>query len=186
MEAPSWRRGAVLVPILSRPPHSLIFVERAQHLRRHPGQIGFPGGTEESGDGGNPERTALREVAEEIGVEPDLVTIVGRLPALEQRMNRFIIVPVVGVLSPDARFAVDGQEIASLFAAPLAEILAPGAVYEDAAISDDRGRAMYAFDYEGRHVWGFTGRILKLFVEAWTAPASELRAAVEAAWQPTL
>ncbi len=186
METQPWRRGAVLVPMLSRAPHSVIFVERAQHLRRHPGQIGFPGGTEEPGDAGDPQTTALRELAEEIGVARHLVNVVGRLPELEQRMNRFIITPVVGVLQAEARFALDGEEIAGIFAAPLAEILAPGAVYEDGAMRDGRGRPMYAFDYEGRHVWGFTGRILKSFVDAWNVPNSELRTAAQAAWQPNL
>lgn len=125
-------------------------------------------------------RTALRELEEEIGVAAERVRVVGRLADSKQELNRFIIAPIVGVLDNQTRFRVDGEEIASVFAVPLAAILAAGAVYEDAGITAARGKAMYAFDYEGRHVWGFTGRMLKSFVDAWNAPESPLRREVEA------
>jgi len=171
----------VLVPILAPRPHSMIFVERAPHLRRHPGQIAFPGGAADAVDGGDPVRTALRELEEEIGVAPARVRVVGRLPDSHQELYRFIITPIVGVLDKSTRFRVDGDEIADTFVVPLAEILTAGALYEDPAITKLRGKAMYAFDYEGRHIWGFTGRMLKSFVDAWSAPESPLRVAVEAA-----
>lgn len=168
------------MPIFARAPHGVLFVERAAHLRRHPGQIGFPGGTEETDDAGDPVRTALRELFEELGVEAERVAIVGRLPDLEQRMNSFVITPVVGVLDETTRLALDGEEIAGVFTVPLAAIVATGALYDDLEITQSRGRPMYAFDYEGRHVWGFTARVLKSFVEAWTAPGAALRATAEA------
>lgn len=158
----------------------MVFVERAQHLRRHPGQIAFPGGASDASDAGDPVRTALRELEEEIGVAAERVRVVGRLPESQQELNRFIITPIVGVLDDQTRFRVDGEEIAGVFAVPLAAILATGAVYHDAAITAARGKAMYAFDYEGRHIWGFTGRMLKSFVDAWNARESPLRRAVAA------
>lgn len=167
------------MPIFARAPNGVLFVERAAHLRRHPGQIGFPGGTDEPADAGDPVRTALRELFEELGVEAERVAIVGRLPDLEQRMNSFIITPIVGVLDAATRLALDGEEIAGVFTVPLAAIVAAGAIYDDLEITQSRGRPMYAFDYESRHVWGFTARILKSFVDAWTAPSSALRAAAE-------
>lgn len=172
----------MLVPVLAPPPHSLIFVERARHLRRHPGQIAFPGGAADASDAGDPTRTALREAEEEIGVEAERVRVVGRLPDSRQELNRFIIAPIVGVLDAATRFRVDGEEIASVFAVPLAGILAAGSVYEDVAISATHDKPMYAFDYEGRHIWGFTGRILKSFVDAWNSPEATLRHAIEAAF----
>lgn len=172
----------MLVPVLASAPHSVIFVERAQHLRRHPGQIAFPGGVADPSDGGDPTRTALREAEEEIGIERQRVRVVGRLPDSRQERNRFVITPIVGVLDSATRFRVDGEEIASIFAVPLNELLAADAVYEDAVTAGSGKIAMYAFDYEGRHIWGFTGRILKSFVDAWNAPESTLRRAAEAAF----
>jgi len=131
-------------------------------------------------DGGDAVRTAVRELHEELGVGPERVHIVGRLPELKQNLNRFVIAPVVGVLDPGTRFLVDGGEIAGVFSVPLASIVSSGAIYEDAEAGAARGRAMYAFDHDGRHIWGFTGRVLKAFADAWAAPESPLRAAVRA------
>ncbi len=170
--------GAVLVPIFADAPHGMLFVERATHLRRHAGQIGLPGGKTDPVDGGDPQRTALREVFEELGIAPDRVTVVGRLPALEQSLSRFVITPIVGVLDPRVAVRPDGDEIAGYFDVPLAAIVAAGALYDDAEAGRARGRAMYALDYAGRHIWGFTARILKSFVDEWNASGSLLRRAI--------
>jgi 8-oxo-dGTP pyrophosphatase MutT (NUDIX family) len=175
------KRGAVLVPLTATTPSNVIFVERAQHLRRHPGQIAFPGGISEPIDRGDPVATALREMAEELGVEPRQVRVVGRLPEVEQPSSRFRIAPIVGVLDKHARFRPDGEEIAGVLAVPFASVLEPGAIHKDVDLSAARGRPMYALDFDGRHIWGFTARILKSFVDAWSSPQSSLRTAIERA-----
>jgi 8-oxo-dGTP pyrophosphatase MutT (NUDIX family) len=159
------KRGAVLVPIVVGSPHRMIFVERAAHLRRNPGQVGFPGGGAEPSDGGDPVQTALRELTEELGVPRECVNVVGRLSALEQRSSGLIITPVVGVLSADTPpIVADGDEIVGAFAVPLPLIVANSAP---------------SLTYDGRHIWGFTARILKSFVDKWNAPDSALRQAIE-------
>lgn len=178
-----WWRGAVLLPIFANAPHGVVFVERAQHMRRNPGQIGLPGGGAEPSDAGDPVRTALRELFEELGVSAERVNVVGRLPECKQVSGRALITPIVGVLDAETRLTPDGDEIAAVFDAPLASIVAAGAIYEDVKRSRLRGKPMYAFDYETRHIWGFTGGILKSFVDTWTLPESSLRRAVEAAWR---
>lgn len=157
----------------------MVFVERAQHLRRHPGQIGFPGGMEEPADGGDPVATALREFSEELGVGAERVTVVGRLPDLHQAMNEFLITPVLGILDDDTRFSIDADEIVGVFKVPLEAIVAPGALVPDDELTKMRGKAMHSLMYEGRRIWGFTGRILKSFVDAWNAPDSPVRSAIE-------
>jgi 8-oxo-dGTP pyrophosphatase MutT (NUDIX family) len=111
----------------------------------------------------------LREFSEELGVGAERVRIVGRLPDLQQVSNRFIITPIVGVLDPQTRFSVDGEEVVGVITVPLEALVANDAIREG------------AFNYEGRRIWGFTARILKSFVDAWNEPASALRAAVESA-----
>jgi 8-oxo-dGTP pyrophosphatase MutT (NUDIX family) len=175
------KRGAVLVPVRASTPPTVIFVERAQHLRRHPGQIAFPGGIEEPVDGGDSVATALREVNEELGIDARHVHVVGRMPELEQFSSRFRITPIVGVLDHDANLSPDGEEIAGILIVPFASILEPGAMQEDAALSRARGRPMYSLNADGRHIWGFTALILKSFVDTWHLPQSSLRAAIEAA-----
>ena len=165
-----WKRGAILLPIQARAPHGIVFVERAQHLRRHPGELGFPGGLEEPSDGGDPVRTALRELAEELTVGAEHVSVVGRLPHVEQSSSRLQITPIVGVLDASSCISADNDEIVGTFSVPLRWIIDEGAIYENAELSRERANTIYAFDYEGRRIWGFTARILKSFVEAWTAP----------------
>lgn len=159
----------MLIPIFANTPHNVIFVERTRHLRRNPGQIGFPGGLADPEDGGDHVRTALRELHEELGVGLERVKVLGSLPALEQASSRLVITPIVGILDATTRFSRNGEEIAAVLAVPLAAIVANDGIYEDAELSKLRDRTMYAFDYQGHHIWGFTARILKSFVDAWAS-----------------
>lgn len=177
---PGWKAGAVMLPIFAKPPHQVIFVERSLHMRRDPGHIALPGGETEPCDASDPVRTALRELCEEVGVSSEHVRIVGRLHNVKQPSNRFDVTPVVGVLSSEASLSIDEAEIAGILAVPLESIVVDGGVYEERDLSNERGRPMYALDYEGRHIWGLTARILKAFVESWNAVDSQLRAALQA------
>jgi Pyruvate/2-oxoacid:ferredoxin oxidoreductase gamma subunit/ADP-ribose pyrophosphatase YjhB (NUDIX family) len=108
------RKAAVAVAVNARPPHGVIFVERASHLRDHPGQIGLPGGRVDAADGDDLRRTVLRELHEEIGVTPERVTIVGNLAQVSQRVNTFDVTPFVAVIAPGP-FTIDGSETAGMF-----------------------------------------------------------------------
>lgn len=147
------RRAAVVVTIFREPPHGVVFVERAAHLRDHPGQIGLPGGGVHPEDA-DLEATALRELEEEVGIAPATVTIVARLPTISQRVvNNFDVTPFVAVVEP-AELRIDPAETAGAFVVPLSVIV-------DAGLRD------FALDYEGRHIWGLTARILDAFITAW-------------------
>lgn len=177
-----WREGAVILAISAKPPHGILFVERGRHLRRHPGEIGLPGGGADEVDAGDPVKTALRELHEELNVAAGHVRIVGTLPLIKQKKSAFVVTPVIGVLDAAATYSIDGDEIVGVFAVPLPSIV-EGAVYEDRLLSATVGRPMYALDFEGRHIWGFTGRILKSFVDAWNSPSSPLRASIESLFE---
>src|SRR5436190_18678234 len=98
------RPAGVLLPLVAGPePLSLVFTERATDLSRHAGEISFPGGLPEPGDGGL-ERTALREVHEEIGVLPDSVEVLGVLTPLPTFVTGILIVPLVGLLHERPQF----------------------------------------------------------------------------------
>ena len=182
----SWTKAAVILAIFASPPHDVIFIERSPHLRKHAGQIGLPGGSVDAIDGDEPATTALRELYEELGVKPERVRVVGRLPEVQQISNRFLVTPVVGVVEPETPLTIDETEIVGVFTVPLARILGGGGIYEDVEMTKARGRTSYALDFEGRHIWGLTGRILKHFSDAWYAQDSLLRADVEAAFtQPS-
>lgn len=173
------RKAAVAIGIVAAPPHGVLFVERASHLRDHPGQIGLPGGGVDPADGGDPARTALRELREEVGVAPERVTIVGRLPEVSQQVNTFDVTPFVAVIAPGP-FTIDGSETAGMFTIPL-EFIVSGALRRGTIEFAERLIETYLLDYEGRRVWGLTGRILRSFVEHWHDGKCDLRGAVAAA-----
>jgi 8-oxo-dGTP pyrophosphatase MutT (NUDIX family) len=90
------RASAVLVLFGEGPSGpDLLFIQRAEGLRRHPGQPAFPGGAIEPDDL-SPEAAALREAAEETGVDPAGVEILGLLPELFIARSDFRVIPVIG------------------------------------------------------------------------------------------
>ena len=167
------RQAAVVIAIFREPPHGVVFVERALHLRDHPGQIGLPGGGVHPEDA-DLQATALRELHEEVGIERERVTIVAQLPMLSQRrVNNFDVTPFVAVVEPgDLR--IDGSETAGVFLVPLAVIVERG---PQQGIVDYGGLQLgsLVLDHDGRRIWGFTAHILASFVARWE---NELRARV--------
>lgn len=159
------RQAAVVIGIFRNAPHGVIFVERAAHLRDHPGQIGLPGGSVHPEDA-DLQATALRELHEEVGVEPSRVTIVARLPLVSQRLaNNFDVTPFVAVIEP-GELRIDSSETAGVFTVPLDTLVGEG-LREDSV--DHRGLRVQSLvlDYEGYRIWGFTARILELFLSEW-------------------
>ncbi len=169
-----------MLAIYADAPHGVVFVERAGHLRRNPGQIGLPGGMTDPMDGADPATTAVRELYEELGVAPEAIRVVGRLEPQRQASSGMTVTPIVGVLEPRTPLRIDGTETIGAFTVPLASIVMPGTIREDPSVSLARGRKAYALDYEGHHIWGLTARILKVFTDEWNADASALRGDVEA------
>lgn len=167
-----------MIAIGAEPPHPVVFIERSAHLRRHPGQIAFPGGGIDPADADDIARTALRELAEETGIAPERVRLVARLDDVRGRVNPFIITPFVGIVSPGPPPVPDGTETVAVFTPPLAALLAPGAVHQGTERVGAFGIETWVFDWEGMHVWGVTGRILAAFVEA-ARTVGPLRAALE-------
>jgi 8-oxo-dGTP pyrophosphatase MutT (NUDIX family) len=173
------RAAAVLLAIFADPPHRIVFVERAAHLRNHPGQIAFPGGSADAADGDDRLRTALRELHEELGVPAERVTIVGRLPDAFQRSNNFLVTPFVGVLRSATPLTIDATETAAVFTVPLDAVVAPGAVHPGIETIGEVAIETWVFDYGDLHVWGLTASMLHEFVAAWSSTHSELRANIE-------
>ncbi|BCQ35349.1 hypothetical protein ERHA53_26920 [Erwinia rhapontici] len=73
------RQAAVLVPIIAHPEPTLLLTRRAASLRKHAGQVAFPGGMMDSSDA-SLVATALREAQEEVAIPPDAVRVIGVLP----------------------------------------------------------------------------------------------------------
>ena len=150
--------AAVLVPIVDRPDPTVILTLRPETMRKHPGQISFPGGRIDPEDDG-PVAAALREAEEEIGLPPHLVEIVG-LADLYRTITGFEVTPVVGIVPPDLPLSPHPGEVAAMFEAPLSYLLDPAHQQTRAAMWRGQERHYYEIDYEGRRIWGATAAMI--------------------------
>ena len=159
---PSLRRAAVLVPIVERPSGlTMLLTQRTAHLSSHPGQVSFPGGGVEEGDG-SPIETALRETEEEIGLDRRHVEIIGELPE-HITATGFLVEPVVGLLKPPFELLAESNEVAEIFEVPLS-FLMDGMNHQRMSFELPNGvgrRSFYAIPYERFFIWGATAGILR-------------------------
>jgi len=150
--------AAVLVAVVDRTEPTLILTLRPETMRKHPGQISFPGGRIDPGDDG-PVAAALREAEEEIGLPPAAVEVIG-LADIYRTVTGFEVTPVVGIVPPDLPLAPHPGEVAAVFEAPLHYLLDPAHQHERSAIWRGRERHYYEIDYEGRRIWGATAAMI--------------------------
>ena len=150
--------AAVLVPVVDRREPTVILTERAKTMRRHPGQISFPGGRIDPGDDG-PIAAALREAEEEIGLPPHRVEVIGTADRY-RTITGFEVIPVVGVVPPDLPLAPLPGEVADMFEAPLHFLLDPARQVERTVDWQGRRRTYYEIEWEGRRIWGATAAMI--------------------------
>lgn len=150
--------AAVLVPITDRPEPGVILTLRQAHLRRHAGQIAFPGGKVDKEDA-DAIAAALREAQEEIGLPPSAVEIVG-LSDRYRTGSGFDIVPVIGVTAPDLPLVPHEAEVADVFEVPLAFLLKTGNHVRQSLEHEGRTRHYYEINWMDRRIWGATAGML--------------------------
>lgn len=156
--------AAVLFPIVMRAGgQQVLLTQRTAHLRDHPGQISFPGGRVEADDDG-PVHTALRETAEEIGLAPDHVEIIGFLPEYRTGTG-FRITPVVGLVTPPFELCPDPFEVAEIFEVPLAFLLDPANHQRHSLHHRGALRHYYAMPYGDYFIWGATAGMIRSLAE---------------------
>lgn len=155
------RAAAVLVPIIDRPgAPSLLLTQRAGHLRKHAGQISFPGGGIEACDD-NVLGTALRETLEEIGIGPSYVEPLGFLPD-QVVLTGFRITPVVALLRPGFLLQVDSTEVAEVFEVPLDHLSAADNFRPTSRVLGGMEVTLNDLHFDGRVIWGATAGMLQM------------------------
>ncbi len=116
--------AAVLVPLVDRPAGvSVLLTRRTDHLRRHAGQVSFPGGRADPADP-DETTTALREAHEEIGLPRARVEVLGTLPAY-LTVTGFAVRPVIALVHPPFELCIDRNEVAETFEVPLRFLMDP-------------------------------------------------------------
>ena len=164
------RPAAVLILFGTGPKGpDLLLIERAAELRKHAGQPAFPGGAIDETDGG-PVRAALREAAEETGVDPAGVMVAGVMPELYISRSDFRVTPVLAWWHRPAPVAPgDPGEIAAVLRVPVADLASPAARM---MITYPGGHPGPAFRAGGLIIWGFTAALLDrlLALGGWEEP----------------
>jgi 8-oxo-dGTP pyrophosphatase MutT (NUDIX family) len=155
--------AAVLVPVIDHPgAPTVLFTRRTAQLKKHSGQISFPGGRAEPSDP-SIEFTALREAHEEIGLPPEKVELIAALPEYFTRTG-FRVTPVVGVVQPPLELVPDAREVDEVFEVPLAFLLDSRNHRRASREIGGRTAHYYEIEHNGRVIWGATaGMIVNLY-----------------------
>ena len=149
--------AAVLVAITDRAEPGLILTVRREHMRKHAGQVAFPGGRIDEGE--TAVRAALREAHEELSLDPALVQVLGEADQY-RTVTGYGVTPVVGLVPPDLPLVPNPEEVADWFEAPLDFVLQPINQRRMSAEYQGRTRHYYQIDWQGRRIWGATAAML--------------------------
>ena len=157
--------SAVLVPIYYKQgQYYILFTQRTEKVKEHKGQISFPGGAYQDGDKTLVD-TALRESAEEIGLAPGEVKILGELDDTVTAVSNYIVTPFVGLIPWPYKFKVDGWETGEIIEVPISVLLDKDSLRQETKIIDGQAVTSYFYHYQDRVIWGATARILHQFLD---------------------
>jgi len=164
------RPAAVLILIGDGPAGpEIMFVERAAGMRTHPGQIAFPGGAADAADH-DLAATALREAAEETGVDRSGIDVLGALPPAYVEVSGFDVTAVIAWWrEPSPVAVIDSREAASIDIVPVAVLTDPA---HRARVQHPSGYTGPAFEVNGHLIWGLTAHLLDgvLDLAGWQRP----------------
>lgn len=149
--------AAVLIPVTDRPRPGVILTQRTETLRRHAGQVAFPGGRLDPGE--DAVTAALREADEEIALPPAAVTVIGASDRYRTGTG-YSITPIVGVVPPDLPLVASEAEVAAVFEVPLDFLLDTANQRRNSAMWQGRERQFYELLWEDRRIWGATAGII--------------------------
>ncbi len=166
-QLPYARKAAVLIGLfeLNAKP-TLLFIRRSSTLRAHSGEIAFPGGGVDPGDG-SLIMTALREAQEEVGLDPAKVEVLGVLPPVFTVVSNYVILPVVAFLPRGlGTLRLQTSEVKETLLVPLVELVKPDIFHSEEWVREGRARTVYFYDYGLYRIWGATARMLNELLAA--------------------
>lgn len=167
-QAKKYKKASVLIPFVrEKNQWHIVFIRRAESEKdRHSGQVAFVGGKAEDFDISEID-TALRETQEEIGVNPNDVTILGQL-GFHYSVSSFQITPVVATIPWPYQLSLDLAEVSRVFTIPLTWLADKDNYqikYHQPPESDHTIPVVYFKKYEGELLWGATARMMVSLLE---------------------
>ena len=168
IEAPQFRRAAVLIPLIATPDGwSLLFTRRAENMAAHSGQIAFPGGAVEGAE--LFEDAATRETEEEVGIPRRHVEILGRLDDLITNSG-FLVAPFAGLVHERIEYVMQAAEVVETFEVPVDALLDERNPEVRYVSFRNRRYPAYFYHHGPHEIWGLTGRMLKALLDlVWQA-----------------
>ena len=163
------RRAGVLMLFTDEEDPRVTLIERATTLRRHAGQVAFPGGAMEATDASIVD-AALREAKEEVGLEPHLVRVLGELPVAWVPASNYDVTPVVGAWGGSiALWPADPAEVGAVHSIHVSHLADPANRVRSRHPGGYVGPAFLAGDL---FIWGFTAHLLDeaLDLAEWARP----------------
>lgn len=152
--------AAVLLPIVEREEQlTVLFTQRAAHLKHHAGQVSFPGGKKEPGDD-DLLSTALRETDEEIGLAHQHINVIGNLPPY-RTVSKFEVVPYIALVSPPFELQLDHNEVAEVFEVPLGYLMDQNNHLIHWVERKKQRHPIYFIPWQDKNIWGATAAFVR-------------------------
>jgi 8-oxo-dGTP pyrophosphatase MutT (NUDIX family) len=159
-------RAAVLVPIFEKDGEvNVLLTRRPPGMRRHAGQISFPGGRIEAGE--DPLAAALREATEEVGLDPAAAQVMGPLSETIVLRSAFRLTPWVAAVPYPYPYVAAPDEVERILEVPLAALVAPGAHRVERGEAWGLPVEVHEFSAGADVIWGATARVLAELVDVW-------------------
>jgi 8-oxo-dGTP pyrophosphatase MutT (NUDIX family) len=163
LDAPGSTDAAVLIPLYPKGEDLVaVFTERRSDLRRHAGEISFPGGRQDEPDE-DLRATALREAEEEIGLSRSDVDLVGALPPVGTFVTGYRVHPFVGLIAPGYTWRPQESEVAQVLELSIPDLRRGFEMQRLLKKGVPIKTPTYTVD--GHFVWGATARILQSLLE---------------------
>jgi 8-oxo-dGTP pyrophosphatase MutT (NUDIX family) len=161
------RDAAVLVPLFEKEEApQVLLTRRRSDLRKHPGQLSFPGGSVDPSDRDSL-AAALREAREEVGLRPEQVEVLGRLSDCLVAVTGYRLTPWVGVVPYPYRYLPAPGEVEEILQVPLRDLVRPQALRSEWREVLGAMREVHFYTWGEHTIWGATARVLKELLSIW-------------------